>query len=389
MNNFSIAVFGCWNEGCKNNSGQKSVSTTIKSNESNYKFMVVLGDNYYAKKKTLIESKKSKLKIKLTDIQELKKGFECLQNINLEKKLIMGNHDIEDSIDKSCSVLKTQLKLPWYDVKFPFGYDLYYLYGDNKDTYNETILFIYLDTTLYSHGINDTNSCYYSVLNKNVSNLKDEQNKFIVSTLEITKNKLLNISNVVFFGHEPLFTFKEKKGIKQPSINLELLEILFKNKPLNVNFYWICADYHIYQNSLITQKSNSKQKISQWIFGTGGGELDVPGSSNFMEINNYNLKIEPNIVFNIHNDDISKKFNKVYGVNKFGYGEIIFDLCSVTHKFILSNYKDNEVYIVKKKQKIDGGGACNNNYKNNYLCNYKDKYIKYKTKYIELKKLNN
>ena len=51
MNNFSIAVFGCWNEGCTSNSGQQSVSNTIKSNESKYEFMVILGDNYYAKKK--------------------------------------------------------------------------------------------------------------------------------------------------------------------------------------------------------------------------------------------------------------------------------------------------------------------------------------------------
>ena len=328
------------------------------------------------KKKTLIESKKSKLKVKLTNLQELKKGFECLQNINLEKKLIMGNHDIEDSIDKNCSVLKTQLKLPWYDVKFPFGYDMYYLYGNNKNTYNETILFIYLDTTLYSPDINDSNSCYGSTLNKSITDLKQEQNNFIVNTLKITKNKLLNISNVVFFGHEPLFTFKEKKGINEPSINLELLNILFDEKYSNLNFFWICADYHIYQNSTITSKSNPKQKISQWIFGTGGGELDNTVNTNFMEINDYNLNIEPNIVSNSNNNDISNKFNKEIGVKKFGYGEITFDLCSVTHKFILSDYNSHENYD-GKKLKIEGGSINNN---------HMEKYIKYKTKYSKLKK---
>jgi hypothetical protein len=374
MNNFSIAVFGCWNEGCKNNSGQKSVSNIIKSNESKYEFMVILGDNYYAKKKTLIELKKSKLKIKLTNIQELKEGFNCLQNINLEKKLIMGNHDVEDSMDKSCSILKTQLKLPWYDVKFPFGYDMYYLYGDKKNTYNETILFIYLDTSLYSIDLNDNNSCYNLVLHKNIADLKNEQNIFLENTLKITKNKLLNISNVIFFGHEPLFTFKEKKGINEPSINLELLRILFDNKPDNINFYWICADYHIYQNSVITNKSNPNQKISQWIFGTGGGELDSPVNTNFMEIQNYNLNIEQNIVFNSNHDNISDMFTENLGVNRFGYGEITFGLCTITHKFILSDYVDNENY--NKKIKIVGGA--NNN--------YKEKYTKYKTKYTELKK---
>jgi hypothetical protein len=143
MDTFNIAVFGCWNEGCRENSGQQSVSNLIKSNESKYEFMVILGDNYYAGKKTIIDNGMgSKFKIKLTNINELKNGFACLDQINLEKKLIMGNHDVEDSLDKGCSVLKSQLKLPWYDVKFPFGFDMYYLYGNEQNTYNKTVLFI-------------------------------------------------------------------------------------------------------------------------------------------------------------------------------------------------------------------------------------------------------
>ena len=378
MDNFSIAVFGCWNEGCKENSGQKSVANLIKSNEFMYKFMVILGDNYYAEKKTLIETKKSKLKVKLTNILELKNGFECLEQINLEKKLIMGNHDIEESIDKSCSVLKTQLKLPWYDIKFPFGYDMYYLYGENKNTYNSTILFIYLDTTLYSEGLDDNNSCYKSVLNKNITTLKDQQRNFVIDTLKFIDNKLYNINNVVFFGHEPLFTFKEKNSIKEPSIILELLNILFEQKQPNVNFYWICADYHIYQNSKITNKLNPEQKISQWIFGTGGGKLDETVQTNFMEIGNYALNIEPNIVYDQNQNNISDQFDGVFGVNKFGYGEITFNLCSITHKFIMSDFVI-ETNSKKDKQKIGGNNNNNNN------INYKSKYIKYKTKYIELK----
>lgn len=144
MENFNIVVFGCWNEGCKENSGQKSVSNLIKTNETKYKFMVVLGDNYYAEKKTLLKIGKTDLKIKETNIQELINGFKCLENINLEKKLIMGNHDVEDSIDKSCSTLKLQLKLPTFDVKFPFGVDKYYLYHDKITNTYETILFIWI-----------------------------------------------------------------------------------------------------------------------------------------------------------------------------------------------------------------------------------------------------
>jgi hypothetical protein len=382
MNNFSIAVFGCWNKGCKNNSGQKSVSNLIKLNESKYQFMVILGDNYYAEKKNLYESGDSKLKIKLTNIQELKEGFECIQDINLEKKLIMGNHDIEDSFDKSCSVIKTQLKLPWFDIKFPYGYDMYYLYGDEDNSNNQTILFIYLDTTLYSEGINNNNSCYHLVLDKSFDELKTEQNNFIIQTLEITQNQLLNISKVVFFGHEPLFTFKEKNGKNKSAIITELLDLLFYQMDPNIKYYWICADYHIYQNSTITSKSEPDKKIYQWIFGTGGGDLDNSVSTNYIESSNYNLLIQPNIVLDSNFNDISNCFDGVFGVKKFGYGEISFNSNSVTHKFVIADYHDDnpETKPKKKKEKItvNGGG-------NNY---YKDKYIKYKTKYNELKNKN-
>lgn len=61
MAEFNIAVFGCWNEGCKENSGQKSVSKLIKANEYRYKFMVILGDNYYGEKKLYLTNLSLKL----------------------------------------------------------------------------------------------------------------------------------------------------------------------------------------------------------------------------------------------------------------------------------------------------------------------------------------
>jgi len=154
------------------------------------------------------------------------------------------------------------------------------------------------------------------------------------------------------------------------------MDILFEYKPININFYWICADYHIYQTSIITNKLNPKQKISQLIFGTGGGKLDEPVLTNYMEIDNYILNIQQNIVYDSSGNDISLQFNNNYGVNKFGYGEITFNLCSITHKFIMSDYiiENNS----KKDKKIKTGG--NNN------INYMSKYLKYKTKYIKLKK---
>lgn len=387
MKKFNIVVFGCWNKGCKINSGQKSVSDLIKLNESKYKFMVILGDNYYAEKKTL--SEKLKLKIKEIDMHELISGFKCLENINLEKKLIMGNHDIGDSVDKSCSSLKIQLKLPTYDVKFPFGFDLYYLYADSENETYETILIIYLDTSLYGPDFNDDNSCYKSTLNIDIDELRMRQNEFISETLEKINKKIYNINSVIFFAHDPLFTFKNKKKKQNMSlVNTQLLKKLFdeKTKYNKVEFYWICADYHIYQNSIITNNAYPGHVIKQWIFGTGGGDLDKPPTTNICEENDNKLEILPNIVVNSAGLDISHEFD-TFGVEKYGYGEISFDFCSVSHKFIQTDFMSgggigNEIGI--------GFGIGNEIGNENGIgigINYKSKYLKYKSKYVELKKL--
>ena len=40
-NKITISAFGCWNTGCDEDSGQKSVSDVIKEKESNYNFMII------------------------------------------------------------------------------------------------------------------------------------------------------------------------------------------------------------------------------------------------------------------------------------------------------------------------------------------------------------
>ena len=388
MEKLQIAVFGCWNKGCKINSGQHAVSRLLKSKETKYNFMVVLGDNYYPKKETLNNVNNVndvKIKIKLTEINTMHKGFDCIKDINLEKKIIMGNHDVTESLDKDCSVLRQQLKLPWYDVKFPYSYDNYYV---KTNSGYETILFLYLDTTIYEKKINDGNSCYKQVLSKSVEELKDEQLSFITKKLnEITSSRNYNYKNVIFFGHEPLLTYKDNGDVQntviKESIIKDLLYFLFKKKKdyPNLNFYWICADYHIYQNTKITHNG---LEIIQWIFGTGGGDLDAPGMRNTYthtytndndstDIKTYKVDILENIVYNREGIDISSQYQR-NGVANYGYGEIIINLSSITHKFITTGLSENNSQSASLELTTAEGG--------NY---YNNKYLKYKNKHINLK----
>ena len=88
--------------------------------------------------------------------------------------------------------------------------------------------------------------------------------------------------SVTFFGHVPLFTCRLKKGENIGSLcnNSELIfKDIFNHSKiskllLNTKYvYYICADTHYYQQSMITLKSGVV--LTQYIVGTGGANLDV------------------------------------------------------------------------------------------------------------------
>ena len=377
-----IAVFGCWNQnGCTNDSGLKLVSDRLRQevniSPNKYNFLVVLGDNYYPIK---VKNKVLGINYKLTDMKEAEEGFKCLDNIPIEKKIIIGNHDIENHIDKDCSVLKSMLKLPWYDVKFPFSYDLYYIADQN-------ILMFYLDTTLYDKDLTGY-TCYDRVTGIPREDLKQQQHEFILRILEEQMDKHKNIKNIIFYGHEPLFAMKAQKKDKEKKEDgnyketkiQELLEFIFdlNNIYPTLTFTWICADYHVYQNTRLTRISDSGNDISinQLIFGTGGGDLDsvdvnIPGGNNNIfslktDSAEYRLSILSNMS-DLH--DLS-----THGIAKYGYGEITINSSGVSHTFIncgllttISTVTDSLETFTKEKRK----------------------YLKYKQKYLELKKLIN
>ena len=433
--NLKIAVFGCWNTGCNENSGQRNVADKLRENQDNYNFLVILGDNYYPKK---YKNKDFKINYKLTNMEEAEKGFKCLDNINIEKKIIMGNHDIENHIDKDCSVLKSILKLPWYDVKFPFSHDLYYIKNVTYPNGVEIILMFYLDTTLYDEDLK-CNTCYDRVLGKSRQELKEAQNMYIQAILAQHIHR--NIRQVIFYGHEPLFAMKscskkDKKAKKdkkdknssqstknskdsletamsanekdkkdkkddnyKPSIVLELLDLLFhlKNTYLHLKFTWICADFHVYQNTkIIINDDTNNIYIDQLIFGTGGGDLDpVSENQNNEELHvlsypcnsgdhteKYKLLIYPN--------NSAPQDNSTFGISKFGYGEITISPFSHRGVEAIRQPPIDEATSLPPNDEVTSHLYPDNVAHTFIICtessSEKKKYLKYKQKYLELKK---
>ena len=103
--------FGCWNNGGCNpedTTNQNSLTRVMKylkkyieDEENKPEFLIVAGDNYYPEKDKNNEKEKDKEKIKYYDEKHIDSGFNCLNEIKIEKYILLGNHDVEQTISKN------------------------------------------------------------------------------------------------------------------------------------------------------------------------------------------------------------------------------------------------------------------------------------------------
>lgn len=366
-----FATFGCWNEGCEKESVQQLVINKLIETQCQYKFLIILGDNYYSKKKSInIQNSENINDIKYYDInlQEMKNGFDCLENIKIPKKMILGNHDIEEGILQGCSNMKSQLKIPWIDIKFPYDFENYYIFLDNKDPKlrdYKIIKFIYLDTTVYNLE-NELNTCYDKVINKSPLQIIKEQKLFIAEQLKSLDPKYTN--TVIFIGHEPLITFKFKTNKINQVENLKILSLLNDIYELTndlhkiYNFNYICSDFHNFEEAIITKPYINDEifKIHQLVFGTGGiTNLDSRYKPSIERNNPDNFNgFSYNMQHRYSSDDPLLDYS-IPPIKSNGFGEITIDECGLKYKFIPINLTKVDIW--------------------------KHKYLKYKNKYVLLK----
>ena len=326
MEQIKIATFGCWNRKVEEDGKipMTLVTDNIKSKETDYSDLVILGDNYYAKKTKI---KVDGVKVTTIDYkqEDLEYGFELVENINIPNKyLIMGNHDIEDTIGKNCIGLQSQVnKTDKFNVMFPFNSKIIELVDGTK------IKYIFIDTTIYSSKFSP--SCYDSVLQKNVSTIIQEQNEFIVNELNDDSIKFFLI-----FGHEPLYSIKTKFSEEKQkyrisdAVLIELSELILNNS-LGKNISYICADVHMYQSGTVS--NNTGASVKQIVCGTGGADKD----------------------YFVIDEKTFTKDNLTYDINitkdSYGYVELIIDNNGVTHNYI-NVLMDSTTKVYNKKYYI-------------------------------------
>lgn len=299
----SFIHFGCWNNlNIKEKEGKikeigclKKVMKLLKANLSGVDFIVIAGDNYYPKKEKTIEGEKKKLIIP----SKLEEGFNLLPK-EIPIVMILGNHDLETNLNprkpklfieenpeesRSCSILELE--------KLSKGSNIEYTFFKDQMMDNGTLV-IMIDSDVYSIDAYKFLPCYNIFLSENfesIEEVKEYQYNLIFQKIN-QYNAIGSIKNLIIIGHQPITGIKYKDGVKQPPLNdipyfkpvlLEIYNLLGSE----INYFYLCADLHLYQEGLITLKNEQEQKemkIKQFIVGTGGTELDdaVPEDINFV-----------------------------------------------------------------------------------------------------------
>ena len=152
---------------------------------------------------------------------------------------------------------------------------------------------------MYSDDIKKFMQCYSEFLERRFETpqeLIEFQNSQIYEAINRYSGR---INNILIIGHHPIsgYKFKEEKnedGLVIPA-HIELLSDIIKFNTVlkeiyriaggnDVNYYYLCADLHMYQEGDISLTTNdSNMIIKQYIVGTGGTKLDdvIPDNIEF------------------------------------------------------------------------------------------------------------
>lgn len=307
--------YGCWGEPCHRKTGEQ------KDGESNPKvkievkteyeqiiekimrhshkpsFISIAGDNYYPEK--------IKGSTKRVLIKELEKAFKSLEKYeDVPVNIIYGNHDIPIDAHEFYEDIECEYDERTQKEKEDTGGNKCYLKilentevkklknSDNinigfqhfiKDKIKDTCVCM-IDTTMYMDS-EFNEHCYTEDINTSRTN----QLNYTLAAIGEQDAKENNPKNIVIVGHHPFISFKkkikkEKEERDETDISrsfFEFFKSLYEIYGESKNYYYLCADVHLYQKGTIELKIGDLEtgepkmmKIEQYVVGTGGTELD-------------------------------------------------------------------------------------------------------------------
>ena len=289
--------FGCWNnKGCDKGAMADPKTPLTKTIEKigalltpttpqSPSFLIVAGDNYYP-----TDAGKDCVKKKKYDEDKLRSGFECLDELDIETFLLLGNHDVEklgtdvEGIDptKGCAVIEFQKgryidSSPTTNPKI----QLFNFKGDKlmQKPVGTNTMIIMFDSTIYDFDGEEEGKkyldCYAKILPgiESIESIRKKQAKQRDETIK-QLNKDNKYTTLIFSCHHPILSARLKKGKFKEAIRKQIADFLLPFTAIKTvtKFILLCADDHLVQYSTLT--ISGKMTIEQYIVGTGGAELD-------------------------------------------------------------------------------------------------------------------
>lgn len=303
--------FGCWNN-LNTKKGKdigdlrnvmRSLQSFVNIPENKPNFIIVAGDNYYPDK-TKVEvtqedgSTTNKKKNIIYD-EKLIEGISLLPR-DIEIDMIFGNHDLETNLlppskqklylendstveQSDCHILTTELSATTKS-KIP---NMDYVFFKERFVEESRTLILMIDTTLYTVDSKENFPCYNVYFQNEIGHTFENIEQIRKYQFDkIMESIAKPMKNLILVGHHPMISYKKKenKGVVSKTELSEniltvfsdtLMTILDRLKNEEVNYYYLCADLHLYQQgTIMVELEGSDVQINQYIVGTGGTKLD-------------------------------------------------------------------------------------------------------------------
>ena len=307
-NTYNICFFGCWNVGCAESTGQRQLTNEIIKRKEQFNKLIVAGDNVYP-----VKTDKSASAV----IAIIQTGFNCLNSIDIDTSIILGNHDAEQT-NPGPEPGPGPKPICMSDIQKSHATGKMHIHDtvthEQIDCGNFKVNLIYTNT---NHFVDDKEykklNCYEPSTKQQIE--FDQINKIrqMVDYSDNTYNFIIGHHPIFYLLHKEPWTMNDS-GLKMNFLVM-MKEISIQLATHGKRLYYLCADEHLYQHF-------DCLNLTQIISGTGGANLDPAQSLG----NQY-------LVGNKKHPFCENTIKYGAGISSYGYVSINIDEIGVTLKF--------------------------------------------------------